>query len=435
MPEQTFLTRLQPHLDRIQQGGALTAFREKSWQRLSELGLPSKSHEAFRYVPLREFYLSSYNQGEGKRVDKRLFADVILPECVHSHLVFVDGVFAPELSDITGLPLQTVLLPLEDAVCAHGSFLQSHFNRLLKEETDPFAFVNLALHLKGAFIYLPPKHQASSPLQCLHIATGDEPQVIAPRLHLVLGSQSSMRCVFTTKELRAGVPHFIVPATEIFLEDGASLDVLNFVDTLPAWHFETLRAILKKNARLNSLCVTSGGKAVRHSYRVQLKGENSEVNLSGLWMLNSNRTAHTHAIVEHEAPHTRSIQRFKGILNDHSQSSFEGKILVRPEAQKTEAYQINNNLILSKGAIANSKPNLEIFADDVKASHGATVSQLDDEQLFYLNTRGIDRDLARRLLISGFCREMIGGIPYDSLLRKIDLNVETFLAWCQQGSS
>lgn len=170
-----------------------------------------------------------------------------------------------------------------------------------------------------------------------------------------------------------------------------------------------------------------GGKAVRQSYCIQLKGENSEVNLSGLWMLDGNRTAHTHAIVDHEAPRTRSMQRFKGVLNDHSQSSFEGKILVRAEAQKTEAYQLNNNLILSQGSIANSKPNLEVFADDVKASHGATVSQLEEEQLFYLSTRGIDPILARRLLIGGFCREMIDKISYDSLLKKWNQKIEAFV--------
>src|SRR5262249_47004993 len=134
--------------------------------------------------------------------------------------------------------------------------------------------------------------------------------------------------------------------------------------------------------------------------------------------------AHTHAIVEHQAPHTTSMQRFKGVLNGHSQSSFEGKILVHPEAQKTQAYQLNNNLLLSRGAIAQSKPNLEVFADDVKASHGATFSQLERDKLFYLNTRGIDFNLARRLLIWGFCREMIEGIPYHSLLRKWNLKME-----------
>lgn len=427
MSEQSFLSHLQGHFEKIPPTDALKSFREKSWQRFSEAGLPSKSHEAFRYVHLREFYLSSFDAPALKTIDKSLFSDAILPECAHSHIVFIDGAYSPELSDTSALSPQTVLLSLDEAICTHGSFLQSHLTRSLKEEKDPFAYLNLALHLKGAFVYLPPKLEMTAPLQCLHVATGELPQLTAPRLHLVLGAQSSLRCVVTAKELNVSAFHFHVPSTEISLDEGASLDLLTIVDRMPAWHMESVRAALKKHARLNSLSVTLGGKAVRQSYRVVLKGENSEANLNGLWMLNKNRTAHTHASIEHEAPHTRSMQRFKGVLNDISQSSFEGKILVRSEAQKTEAYQLNNNLILSQGAIANSKPNLEVFADDVKASHGATVSQLDAEQLFYLSTRGIDSNTARHLLISGFCREMIDAIPYDSLLKNMQGKVEAYL--------
>ncbi len=423
MSEKTFLTNLQPHFEKAKKAD----FRDKAWYLLSKMGLPSKSDEAFRYVTLREFYLSSFESMGAQAIDKSLFSDSILPECVNSHIVFVNGHFSHELSDITALPSQTALLPLEKALRTHSSFLQGRFSRILKEEKDPFALLNLALGLDGAFLYLPPKLAVDVPLQCLHVVTGDVPELLAPRLHLVLGSNSSMRCILTACRLSKDVPHCILPTTEIALEDGASLEILNLADTMPAWQFETMRAQLKKNARLNSLSVSFGGKVARQSYHVQLKGENSEVNLNGLWMLGGKRTAHTHATVEHEAPHTRSMQRFKGVLGDTAQSSFEGKILVRPEAQKTEAYQLNNNLILSQGAIANSKPNLEVFADDVKASHGATVSQLDDEQLLYLSARGIDPFSARHLLTCGFCREMIDQIPYHSLLQKMRENVKNFL--------
>jgi Fe-S cluster assembly protein SufD len=426
MSEQSFLRQLQPHFEKVLSADVLRQFREKSWRRLAEIGLPSKADEAFRYVPLRELYPCSFKSAQKKGIDKEVFSSAILPECKHSHIVFIDGWFCPELSDLSALPSQALALPLDEAMRTHGSFLQSYLTRLLKEEKDPFACINLALHSKGAFFYLPPQLKGTSPLQCLSIATGEEPQLLFSRLHLVLGRESSMCCIFTHFALAQKAPHFIVPATEISLEDGASLDLFNLVDAMPAWYFESLRASLKRNARLNSLSVTYGGATVRQSYRTQLKGENSEVNLNGLWMLDKNRTAHTHAIVEHEAPHTRSMQHFKGILDGHSRSSFEGKILVRAEAQKTQAYQLNNNLILSQGAIANSKPNLEIFADDVKASHGATVCQLDDKQLFYLSARGIDPTLARRLLIEGFCREMLHQIPYDSLIQKLKVDHDRF---------
>lgn len=423
MSEQTFLTHLQSQWEK-KQDGPLKTLRAKGFQKLAEMGFPTRSHEAFQYVPLREFYLSSFGSATPCHIDKSDFSQAILPECEHSHLVFVDGFFAPTLSDVTALPSQMVISSLDDALLTHGSFLQSHLARVLKEEKDPFALVNLALHAKGAFVYLPPKLEALSPLQCLYVTTTKVPQLIAPRMHLALGTHSHLRCVITHHKMEMDTAHWIAPALEISLEEGAYLDLFNLVDSTTDWQFETLRAQLKRNARFNSLSVTFGSKAIRQSYRVQLQGENSEANLNGLSALSGGHTAHTHATMEHEAPHTRSRQTFKGMLNDHSQSSFEGKIWVQPIAQKTEAYQVNHNLLLSQGAVANSKPNLEIFADDVKASHGATISRLDEEQLFYLKTRGIDPISAKGLLTQGFCREMIGQIPYDSLLQRLSLALQ-----------
>jgi Fe-S cluster assembly protein SufD len=399
MSQQLFLTHLQQHLQKRD------PFREKGWLRLSEIGLPTKSQEAFRYVPLRELYLSSFKPSGVSSIEKSSFAHVILPECGESHLVFVDGNFVPEFSV---LPPQAVVKLLDET----NPFVQHQISRTLKEENDPFALANLALHGKGAFFYLPPKVEISM-VQVLYVFTGKEPIIASPRLSLALGAQSKMQWISTVLHF-AQQPHLVLPATEISLDEGASLEAFYMIDT-PAWHFESVRAHLKKNATFRSLSFTRGAKIVRQSYQVHLKGENSEVDLSGLWTLSKYDTAHVHAVVEHEAPHTRSMQLFKGVLNDFSQSSFEGKIIVRPEAQKTQAYQLNKNLILNQGAIANSKPNLEIFADDVKASHGATVAQLDPDQLFYFQTRGIQAHTAKQLLLQGFCREMIDRIPLQKV--------------------
>jgi Fe-S cluster assembly protein SufD len=426
MSEHVFLAHLHQHLQHQEQD-ALHSFRNKSWQRLSELGLPTKSHEAFRYVHLRELYQSSFGLSTSIDIDKSSFTEAILPECRHAHLIFVDGRFAPHLSDVSALPLQTVVLPLDEALRSHGSFLQHHISRTLKEENDPFALINLALHSKGVFFYLPPKLELESPVQVMHLFTGREPIVAAPRLYLTIGARSRIRWISTAHHFQSHQPHFIVPVTEISLDEGSDLDVLSIMECPhTSWHMESTRVLVKKNARFNSLNFTCGAKAVRQSFHVNLKGENGEANLNGLWTLQSNRTAHTHAIIEHEAPFTRSMQLFKGVLRDASQSSFEGKILVLPEAQKTEAYQLNKNLILDQGTVVNSKPNLEIFADDVKASHGAIISQLDPDQLFYFKTRGIEPYVARHLLISSFCREMIERIPYDSLLKKILRHIENY---------
>lgn len=425
--EQTFLTHLRQHFQHQKQD-ALHSYREKSWQRLSELGLPTKSHEAFKYVSLKELYQSSFGFSTSIDIAKSSFTEAILPESRHAHLVFVNGRFAPHLSDVSALPVHTVVLPLDAALRPHGSFLQYHISRSLKEENDPFALINLALHSQGAFFYLPPKLEIESPVQVLHLFTGEESMITVPRLYLSMGAHSRIRWISTAHYFQSHKPHFIVPAAEIFLEEGSALDMFCAIDSPHAsWHMETVRVLAKKSARFHSLNFTCGSKTVRQSFRVSLKGENSEAHVNGLSMLKNNRTAHTHTVIEHEAPLTRSMQLFKGVLSDASQSSFEGKILVRPEAQKTEAYQLNKNLILDQGAVANSKPNLEIFADDVKATHGATISQLDPEQLFYFKTRGIETHEARRLLINGFCREMIERIPYDSLLKKMAQQIDRSL--------
>jgi Fe-S cluster assembly protein SufD len=184
---------------------------------------------------------------------------------------------------------------------------------------------------------------------------------------------------------------------------------------------------LKRSSRFEAWNVLSGGQLSRFSSRISLNGENGEALLQGIWMLNENHQAHTHVVMDHHAPHCHSLQKFKGVMADISQASFEGKILVRQPAQKTEAYQLNNNLILGDHAIAYSKPNLEIFADDVKASHGATVTQIDEEQLFYLNSRGIGSSDAKKLLVQGFCREIIDQIPFTSLREQGGRHVENCL--------
>jgi Fe-S cluster assembly protein SufD len=177
----------------------------------------------------------------------------------------------------------------------------------------------------------------------------------------------------------------------------------------------TFRSVLKRDARLELFHATSGAKNVRFSASAELLEENSSFLFRSLGMLHGNRQAHVHALADHAAPHCTSRQHVKMVLNGPSKSSFEGKIYVRPPAQKTEAYQLNNNLLLSESALASAKPNLEIFADDVKASHGATFSQLSPEELFYLRSRGLPLAEAKSLLLQAFCREIIDRLEIDSL--------------------
>jgi Fe-S cluster assembly protein SufD len=391
----------------------------KAWERFLQLGLPTRKHEVFRYVPLRHLFEGTYGVPETTLKVPETFSEHILAECLQSHLVFINGNFQRSLSNVTGLDPQVVICDFREADRNFGVFMNNHWTQSLKEETDPFAAMNVALQPEGIFLYVPPKCIVEKPIQIIHLVIGEQCLAL-PRIQVVAGKESSLTLVYTTID-NAGSDYAVSGLIDFTLEDNAHVHFLQSTPNLGAdsWHFYALRAKLKKHAHFRSIDVTRGARTVRHDYRVTLVGEEADASLNDLWMVNDKREVHANVLIEHQAPNCRSQQLFKGVLADTSRSSFEGKILVQRLAQKTEAYQLNNHLLLSDHASANSKPNLEIFADDVKASHGSTVGQLDAEQLFYLQARGLSEAESKSLLINGFAREIIDLIKVNSLQEEL----------------
>jgi Fe-S cluster assembly protein SufD len=407
----------------------LERLRQKAWQHFLSLGLPSRQNEVYRSIKLRHLFSQPYRFAEEKQLTVDQIKPWIYPECAKSYLIFINGHFAPQLSCLEALPTKIVVSSLQEATHTFGAFLNNHWTKSLKEETDSFAALNAALHRKGAFIYLPPKSRVEAPIQILHVVDHDDQlQVLMPRLQVFVGSQSDVRLISTQKNL-AIAGYFVNQVTEMVLDDGAHAHYTQVLcDEHPqSWHFDALRATLKRDSLLKTVCVTEGSMAVRTDYKISLAGENAEALINGVWMLADKREAHSRVFMDHQAPHCRSYQLFKGVLTDFSRSSFEGKIMVRQPAQKTEAFQLNNNLLLNDHTHADSKPNLEIFADDVKASHGSTVGQLDPEQLFYMKTRGFSDEVAKNLLIFGFCEQVIEMIQLPSLLAEISERARHYL--------
>lgn len=412
---------------------SLERIRQKAWQQFESLGLPSRHNEVYRYIKLRHLFSQPYQMASEKILTLDQIKHWIYPECKESVLVLVNGHYAPQLSCLSALPAKVVVTPLHEATHTYGALLNNYWSKTLKDETDAFAALNGALHRNGVFLYLPPKAIVEVPVQILHVVDNkDQLQMLLPRLQIFAGMHSNINLIYTQRNL-AGDSYFVNQVAELVLDEGAHVHYTQaFCNEHPqAWHFDALRATLKRDSSLKTICVTEGGMTVRMDYKIALAGENAEALLNGVWMLADKREAHANILMDHQAPFCRSHQLFKTVLTDFSRSSFEGKIMVRQPAQKTEAFQLNKNLLLNDHAHADSKPNLEIFADDVKASHGATVGQLDPEQLFYMKTRGFSEEGAKNLLVYGFCEEVIEMIKVSSLREEISKRARHYLVESQ----
>lgn len=422
-----FLNVVMAHYERIVGKDALSSLREKAWEKFLSMGLPSKAQEAFHRVSLRDLYASFCKGAEKESAICSIdFTDAIasqlMPECQNSYVVFVDGVYRPDLSDISALPSGTVVLPLSQAMQRWKHFLQVNLLKSIKEEKDPFALLNLAVHPQGLFFYSAPKQCIELPIQCIQIATKEHMHFSAPRIQVVLSAQAQVKWISTYLAFGQAPSHCSAPLIDLFLDEASRFELISHLSPAASdWCFDNIRAHLKRDAVLKAVSVIDGSKATRQNIYVQLAGEQAEADVKGLWMLRNDERVHVFAIIDHNAPNTRSMQLFKGVLLDTSLSSFEGKIIVREIAQKTEAYQLNKNLLLGRASIAHSKPNLEIFADDVKASHGSTIARPDEAHIFYLKSRGIDETQAQALLLQGFYQEILEEIPYASLRKAIDL--------------
>lgn len=396
-----------PFLASFEQAGAPNGVHaQKCWERLLQMGLPSRQHEDFHYMKLGALESMQY-----VAVDPAL--DV--PEGSDRYqIVFSNGHFCAEKSRV---PAGCQLLPLSQAAKSYSVLFNNRYNSFLLEDRDPFALLNGAYSQPGAFLYVPPKVVCKEPIYIVSVLDTKQPHAtIMPRLHCFAGKFSEVAFVASTKYVEAE-SSFYNALFDFELEEEAKVALAHrdFAQGINhSVRFDAFRATLKRNSRFQAVQLTDS-ENTRRDYKVVLAGEAAEADLSGLWFLDGQKETHTNVTIVHKEPHTRSLQLFKGVLDGESQASFQGKILVEQKAQKTESYQLNNNLILSDKAQANSKPNLEIFADDVKASHGATVGQLDAEQLFYLKTRGIAPAVSKGLLIRGFCEEVIQKVPTESM--------------------
>ena len=405
-------------------GGAawLSARRAQALERANALTVPTTRDEEWRFTDITPLTKIAFQPPSAPApVTMADISAFIAPEAT-SHLVFVDGAYVPALSASAGLPYGVVVTNLAAALSTHAAVMELHLARLASFEREVFTALNTAHLRDGAFIWVAKNQKCPTPVQLLHVATRKD-AVSYPRC-LVVG-EAGAECTLIEDYVSLGDPlYFTNAVTEVAVGEGARVRHVRIQREAPgAFHIARCAVTVARDAHYASHAVTLGARISRLDLDVMQQGEGAGVTLDGLALITGRQLADSHTLMDHARPSGSCTQSHKCIVGGAAHAVFSGKILVRPGAQLTNSSQQSRNLLLTDKAHVDTKPQLEIFADDVKCAHGATVGQLDEEQVFYLRSRGLSTERARNLLTHAFAAEMIDRIPVPSLVEQLENTV------------
>lgn len=410
-------------------GNGVEELRNEARKRIEGKELPTTKHEEWKYCSLKslageEFIPANQITSPGLPADASRY---IYPEAEHHHLTFVNGVFSEELSKTDQLPQGVMVGNLADALNDGHPAVLEHLGKYAHWEDDPFVPFNTAAFQDGAFIHVPRSVKIADPIQLLFINTDEQQQYVMTPRCLVIGEQSSEMTVVEDHIGLGNNVYFNCPVSEISLAENSHMTHVKLQrDSKNAYHISRLAADISRDSDYKSYAVQLGSQLSRSDVKAVLTDENTHATLDGLVMVNENQLSDTHSIMDHTKPNCTSHQLHKCVIDGDATSVFNGKIFVRLNAQKTDAFQENRNLQLSDSGTAYTKPQLEIFADDVSCSHGATIGQLDEEQVFYLKTRGLNESQTRQILTYGFALDVIKSIPVASIQERLSNEVAKF---------
>lgn len=389
--------------------------REKGMKVINSNEFPNKKIEEWRFIDLRSLSRTDFvhidHAGGLPATDIEKY---YLPESDRSRLVFVNGKFEEKYSSIGGLGKGVTVGNLADH--ADDKAVKKYLNNLLNYENDLFTAYNNLMFEDGAFIHLEKGAKAEAPIQVLNLYTdASEPYIANPRM-LVIAEEDSDLTIIEDHIGLADNRYLTIPVCEVMVEQRAHIHHVRIQrDSLDAFHISRPIAHVEKNSEYHSYTITLGAKLSRNEPRVVQEDEEVDFTLDGLVLIDGEQIADTHSVMDHRSSHATSHQLHKVVVNGSAHSIFNGKIFVRKDAQKIDSFQENRNLLLSMDGLVNTKPQLEIFADDVLCSHGATIGQLDAEEVFYLQSRGMTEEKAKEVLTYAFALETIENVKVDSV--------------------
>ncbi len=401
----------------------INSFRKAAFEKFTELGIPTKKNEFYKYTNLNIFfdheYKSYFLPEEEDFVKAEEFRCDVTDLDAHG-IVLLNGFYPTINEKLRQLPSGVWIGSLNEAALKFPEIIKKHYNKYAASETDGLIHLNTALASDGVFVYVPEGVTLAKPVQVVNLVQSDEDMFSQHRNLIIVEKNAEFSIIICDHTLSPR--KFLTNAvTEVFVGENAHFDLIRVQNEHNSAGKMTHTFIhQEKSSVASSNNMTLHGGLIRNSTYHYLGGERAECNSYGLYLADKWQHVDNFVNIDHAFPNCTSNQLFKGVLDDMSTGAFNGRILVRPDAQGTLAYQKNNNILLTDDAKMDTKPQLEIFADDVKCSHGATIGQLDDDALFYLQSRGINKREARLMLMFGFAHEVIQNIKVEALRERMD---------------
>lgn len=408
----------------------LRQIRQSSIAKFADLGFPTLRNEEWRFTNVKPIADTPFRiDADGYKLEpsaaekiKQIVSQ--FGQLSLCQIVFINGRYSSQFSSIPALPNQIQVASLAQILKTESANVESHLAQYAHFQEYSFTALNTAFFPDGAFVRIPPATVADVPIHLLFISSPDsQPVVTHPRI-LVVAEQNSKATVIETYIGMENEVYWVNTVTELVAGENSTIEHCKIeMESKQAFHTSLLQIQQETNSTVVCNSISLGGRIVRNDLNVLLNGEGTDCTLNGLYHVTGNQHVDNHTTIDHIKPHGTSRELYKGILDGQSRAVFNGRIIVHPDAQKTDAIQVNKNLLLSNEGLVNTKPELKIFANDVKCKHGATVGQIDSDTLFYLRSRGIDEKSARQILITAFANGMIDRIsskPLQEIVRTIE---------------
>ncbi|MBM4176779.1 MAG: Fe-S cluster assembly protein SufD [Ignavibacteria bacterium] len=400
----------------------LHQFRKKAIHLFSKLDFPTTKNEEWKYTSLSEVLNYEFTPAclNERSIDTKKLEKILAEYRDKNYLVFVNGFLSKEYSNIL-LPKTSVSVDSLETVHSSGDEVFSqHFGKYSNFDNG-FNALNGAFVEDGAFIHVPNDQVVTEPIYLIYLNGKENVNILSQPRNLFVFGRNSQASFVEVHQPISEFPYLTNALTEIFLDEKAFIDHYKIQkESLSSFHISKIQIEQKTNSKYTSHNISLGGSLTRNDINSVLNGKGCEANYFGLYFVDKKQHVDNHTLVDHAMPHCLSNEYYKGILAEESKGVFNGKIMVRKDAQKTNAYQSNKNLLLSGSARIDTKPQLEIFADDVRCTHGATIGQIDEEALFYLRARGIDEKNARSLLINAFASDILDFIKIEEIKSQLD---------------